>query len=204
MKHRAKRRGHVGHCRGTQHSPDASLLFLINITAGTEHPHRPAAGIKLNGQGDQGKGDHQAEQNNADRDQGPKGHHQAQDDDGKAQVGADIDHRHQKAAQRQRTIALLLLHGVPSLVRRDAYSRDAGGVIHALRQAERLIARIIMVGQFARHRPHADSLVAVLAQDLIGHPGRGQALAGLYLFIFFIGGAHHPLRDQGQGQRSQH
>jgi hypothetical protein len=95
-----------------------------------------------------------------------------------------------------------VLDGVSGLVRRDAEGGEAGAVVVVFRESQPLLARVVMVGQLARH---ADDLHIMDARAL--HDG-GRRLPATdvatrgYADVLVVGARDAHLRIEAEQERN--
>ena len=123
------------------------------------HLHeRTAAGVELDGKGDELEQHRSTEQDDADLNQTGRAEKEAADNQPGPELGTDAGGPHQGATDLQRLVRLGMLNGVADLVGGDGRPSHTGLVVIGGREAHHPLDRVVGVGEGALY-PHDGHVV---------------------------------------------
>ena len=185
--------------------------FLLIHETGLDHRRLgPRARIPFDGKGDDREEDRRREERDTDQhdplsEQGrERQQHHADHQDRHRHLAGDVRHRHHGRAHLEPLVPLRVLQRMARLVAGDADGRDRARIIDRLRQAQRPVARIVMVAETPRDRLDPAIRDPRPLQHEAGGFGPGHVALSSDGLVFLEGVLHHPGCPTGQDHARKH
>jgi hypothetical protein len=205
--HRLHRAGHVRERCGREHLARALQLLGVQRARALQDQQRAPAGVEFDRQRQQREQRVQAQADDGCEHQPPPQQrvgreHEAQDREPGPGAGGDRGHRHEGLPGDERLVGVGVLDGMAHLMRGDADGRQRRAVVHRAGEPERLVARVVVVGQFACDAFDGDVRQAVGVQQASRHLGAREPGASRDPAVTVIGRfrpRRRPKREQDRG-----